>query len=277
MGFGSFLKDVAGGLVSSIPIVGPAISKGIGLTETPSLNLTGVAGDYLSHQLIGRPSAEEAYAQSKFSTAEAYRRNVDFYKNRYRWMMEDMKRAGLNPILAAASGMSTSMSPQASPATGFQARSPYGTFASSARDIAQSGLFRQKTKESMQSVRESRARQGLLSMEERKAWTELDRISAQIVKFQDEIELIRKQKELTEAQRRRENEIVELTKKQTNRLIAEISKLRKIANVYDVPYLGASIAAINEILGSVPAGLLIGVGAGFKGKGKGVNPYPGRR
>lgn len=34
----------------------------------------------------------------------AYQRQVRFYKNRYQWQMEDMKSAGLNPILAYQTG-----------------------------------------------------------------------------------------------------------------------------------------------------------------------------
>ncbi len=220
----------------------------------------GVGGDYLSDKLIGQPQAAEAYAQSKAGTAKAYERNVDFYSNRYQRMMADMKKAGLNPILAAASGMSTSMSPQASPAQGFQARAPYASFGSSAKSMADASLSRQKKAESVQQALKIRAEQGLVTKQEQLAHTTIHKINATLNKIRHEIVLLKRQKTLTEQQIRRESQLINLTKLQANRLVAELAKLRKIAKTYNVPYLGTGVAAIKEILGTLPVGILLGKG-----------------
>jgi hypothetical protein len=42
-----------------------------------------------------------------FQTHKAYRRAKDMYQHRYQWAVDDMRKAGLNPVLAASGGVST--------------------------------------------------------------------------------------------------------------------------------------------------------------------------
>lgn len=46
---------------------------------------------------------------ARHSSTVANQRNVDNYKHRYQWSMEDMQKAGLNPMLAATQGIGGSV------------------------------------------------------------------------------------------------------------------------------------------------------------------------
>lgn len=56
----------------------------------------GAAADIFGGWLKGKSSAKAARLQ--------HRRNVDAYKHRFQWQTEDMRKAGLNPMLSAFSG-----------------------------------------------------------------------------------------------------------------------------------------------------------------------------
>ena len=43
------------------------------------------------------------------NAAQANKWNVENYKHRYQWAVEDMRKAGLNPVLAATSGIGGSI------------------------------------------------------------------------------------------------------------------------------------------------------------------------
>lgn len=48
--------------------------------------------------------ASQANKNAKKAARRAYERNVRAYRHRYQWTMDDMRKAGLNPILAYSSG-----------------------------------------------------------------------------------------------------------------------------------------------------------------------------
>lgn len=253
-----FFSDVAGGLVSSIPLVGPSISSAMGLSTTPSFNLDvgSIAGDYLKDKFIGQPQANSAYAMSKEAADVQYQRTKDLYSKRYQLTMADMKKAGLNPLLAAK-GITGSM-PSISSASSYMAPPVSGTTASSAKNWASAGLDTQKIAESAEQVLKIREEKGLITTQERVAWQTIDKVAAEVTKAQEEIRLIRKKAEKTELESQRERVLIKQTQFNAEKLSAELAKLRKIAKMYNVPYLGAGVAAIKEILGTLPVGILVG-------------------
>lgn len=62
----------------------------------------GAAGGQALSDVAG--SALSAYMANR-ETNQAWQRQKAIFKSRYTWMMGDLKRAGLNPILAAGSGL----------------------------------------------------------------------------------------------------------------------------------------------------------------------------
>ena len=64
--------------------------------------------------------------------------NVENYKHRYRWAMEDMQKAGLNPILAATSGIGGSISgASAASASAPSFASDFASIAAGSSSVAQ--------------------------------------------------------------------------------------------------------------------------------------------
>nr|DAK01806.1 MAG TPA: DNA pilot protein [Microviridae sp.] len=66
--------------------------------------VAGIAGNLLGGWLGGKQSA----ANSAAAMEQQNKYNVENYKHRYQWSVEDMRKAGLNPILAATNGISGS-------------------------------------------------------------------------------------------------------------------------------------------------------------------------
>lgn len=262
-----------------------------GAVSTLTGGLVDLGGQYYSNELIGRPNAAEAYAQSQSAAAKAYDRNVQFYKNRYKWMMEDMKRAGLNPILAAASGMSTSSSPQAQPAQAFQARYPTLGVASSARDIAQAGLFKEQKEETIANTFKLRAEKGLIDQNEKLAFEKTNEMINRVQVTGREIEKTiaqtkywERKGDLTEIEKRRERENIKNIKKLRGRISAETKTLLKNltylsqrSDLYEGG-IGKAFVLLKEILGPLGLGFLLGGAGGAALRGikaaKGMKSYP---
>lgn len=85
-------------------------------------------------------SANRANQQSWDNVKSAHALSMDAYKKRYQHTMEDMRRAGLNPILAASGGFNVGSGPTASAPTAHMANSPetFMTNAKSVQNIDQS-------------------------------------------------------------------------------------------------------------------------------------------
>lgn len=80
-------------------------------------NAPSSALDFLTKQY----TTQQANSQSEANTALAWQRSVDAYNSRYQNTMADMRKAGLNPILAASGGFNVGSAPQASTAQAFAA------------------------------------------------------------------------------------------------------------------------------------------------------------
>ena len=65
------------------------------------MGLGTVIGGVLGSPALG---AVADYALGEYSAQAANQRNVTNAKHQYTWMMKDMERAGLNPILASKMG-----------------------------------------------------------------------------------------------------------------------------------------------------------------------------
>lgn len=135
--------------------------------------VSSLAGGLMS-QSFGESNASEAAHLSEYHMAQQFELNKLAYMNRYQWMTEDLKRAGLNPILAASGGFNVSGAPTVSMAQSYQAPTPQFDMAASARDVADAYFYGQK---------EDTARKEMESMDVgmSKTRAEIENIGAQTV------------------------------------------------------------------------------------------------
>lgn len=68
----------------------------------------GIGGSIVSG-LFGKSNAAEQYDRQKELMALQHQYQVEDYQHRYQWSTEDMRKAGLNPILAATNGIGGSI------------------------------------------------------------------------------------------------------------------------------------------------------------------------
>ena len=109
-------------------------------------------GTSLGNKIFGKKEASKSRAHS---TREA-RRNRDFqermYKNRFQYSMDDMKSAGLNPMLAAGMGLGGGSSPSGSMANSAMA-SDSTDAASSSAQLSQASTARTLARENINLIR----------------------------------------------------------------------------------------------------------------------------
>lgn len=229
---------------------------------------------WLENEYINQPNTALTYAMNKEAATTQFRRARNMYKHRYRWMADDLARAGLNPILAASSGLSTSGTPSISSAQAFQTPAP-----SMAADFANSALTARRAEKTAEEAKETetraklnlqkavesiaatvnyRAQANKASAEEKTAAALMFKYEAELRQISENIEKIRADTALSEQQRQTgKAEMVKL-QRAADLLAMEAKKLEKTSNVY-AGKIGQVLAYVNEILGSAKINLgLIG-------------------
>lgn len=218
------------GLWDSIKSIGSDLVDGL------SGGLLDFGGKFAEDMFIGDSNAKQAFDQQK-----------GFYKNRYQWMMKDMAKAGLNPILAAGSaGFNTSGTPSVNMAT-----LPQSDYSSAYLHMKEGDLFDEKeaterveqmkklaeTKTELMRKYEVRNNARLASAQETKTLLESQRLMK-------DIQLIAKQVDLTDAQ-------IKIAEKNITQLTMELKKLGRYSDVYDsgITKILAVIRAIADSLG----------------------------
>lgn len=235
-----------------------------------------------------------SYGLTKKLIGKTREANEYNYRRRYQWTVEDMREAGLNPILAAQGGFGSVASPAA---TGAPTVSVPGTsgvdIAGSAKALQDTEVGKReeirkaeetskiiqearavfvKAEESIQNIAESKARVQKIRQEERnliktvfntqeRFWeiaANIDRIDAQIslLKAQEQREQMQA---FNIASQTAENwERRKLLAQQGKQLVAQLEKLSKVSEVYKGP-IGKVLAYVKEILDglNVGAGVLI--------------------
>jgi hypothetical protein len=208
-----------------------------------------------------KEGAELAFERSMSSSAHAFNRSLEAYKNRYANTMLDMKRAGLNPILAAGSGgFNVGNSPQMSALPAFK---PGGAQASAQRVVAPmesvsrgpgygpSGFqahnpalkTASEAMKNMAQIFKIRKEKDLVSAQEKETYENVQLLIAKTVKTFKEAYLAVYKSELTEAQK---DNIIKLTKA----LEVKLKKLKYFGDVYDTP-TGQGLAWIEMFLKAI--------------------------
>ena len=238
------------GLLDSIKGIGQGIVKGLGG------GIADLATSWIGNQAIGKPNSAYAYSQSQKGAREAFERSYQTYKTRYQDTMADMRKAGLNPILAAGSGgFNVGNSPQMSAYGGYQPQVPNVSSSASARNYADAGLKRGQTKETVRKVQKLRA-------ETLHTLNKLDETLAKTGKIKAETRLIMKNTRTaimnywkTYAQFYESISSGELNIQQRKKLNIDIQRLKlaipelkAASDIYSTPYAGQLIKFMETMI-----------------------------
>lgn len=124
---------------------------------------------------IGKNIYANKAARDAASTASW--KNIHAYRNRYQWTTEDMRKAGLNPILAASGGFNVGSGPTIAPAQSFQANS---------QDISSAFANMASAKKSEAEAKESAERAKKAAADAKNALAQAAKASKEIKKIQQE-------------------------------------------------------------------------------------------
>lgn len=243
------------------------------------------------------------YSNSKTAARDQYERSIALmkrqdlinrknYQQRYQWTAKDMRKAGLNPILAASGGFNVSGAPEVGLPAVQQARTPTIDFAGNARDVASAvqsmfearkkgaevaeveqniKLLRAKASESIQSAWKLRKEQNLISANERRVVREIERIDSEMARnwsqarqFEAQIDELQKRAVMhgaeTENLREMREQIQinkELLANDVKKMEYSLKELKKISEVYDGP-IGSVLAYVKEIVSALGLTSILG-------------------
>lgn len=283
MGFFDSIGGMIGGLFgggdkeekSDSGSFGGSGGQGFGFIDDIMGSAANFGLQYLGNEWITKPNARDAWERSKNASALAFDRSYGAYSKRYQTTVQDMIRAGINPIMAASSGFNVGNVPQMSNAQSFMANNPPDfSFTGSAKDIAQASTFDSETKRnikmaqklgndaklSLQKAVESRANTGKITADERLIKKNIEIADKRIWELKFQIEKT-KQEAYKTAESREELQLnIERLKKEIQRITASLAQLKKIAKVYDGP-AGQFLTYLKAITSSL-VGPAIGAAAG---------------
>lgn len=244
------------------PIIAAAATKAL-----PAI-MGSAATAGISH-LLGQSSASTQSQRAHDAMIAQNVVNQSNYRNRYQWTVEDMKLAGLNPILAASGGFSVGNAPSVSlPSPAFGGMPSTPSLAASAKDMSEVD----RIEEDVKRISEDKKRiinlsklakaqvlkigdeRSVLRQDVIKTWNEADRIVADTFKIEQEMQLIRAQKRvaqetmvLIQEQKKQASANKELLRTKMKQLYLLFNQMRKKHGVYGNWY-GTGLSYIGETL-----------------------------
>ncbi len=261
-----FFKKIVKGVGKAIAGIPGAVVGG----------LTDFGGSWLSNKYISKPNAEDAFRMSEAASAKAFERSYGAYKSRYQDTMADMKKAGLNPILAAGSGgFNVGSAPQMKPAQAFLPVVKDHQFSSSAKNVAETGkaigettkVFREaqrarsETLHNLERIGKTRAEKGLIKQQEKNALRIMYNLEKDWWIKVQQFNKITQEGYLTAAKKDVALEQQKLLSKQVQQITLALEQLKRTAGVYAGP-AGKIIAYINAVMNAL--NLNLGVFGGIK-------------
>lgn len=277
------LMDFVSSALSFVPGVGPILGAGVKMLGSAFDSKAGstaldIGAKYIGDKYINDPNTEAANEFSSAASAAAFERSQGAYKTRYQNTMEDMKKAGLNPILASSGGFNVGNSPNATPAQSHMSPGQTFDYGSSALKLAESDkaeadieksksetdLKIQEAKESIERISKIRAEKGLITSQERESVAKMfeseqrfSLMANQIKEIGSKIEQIQAQTDLTQEERKNAQAMRSQILTKTRELSAEAqnleysaSQLREQSKVYDSP-IGWLLSTIRETVKSL--------------------------
>lgn len=212
------------------------------------------------------------------NSAYAFDRSQESYNTRYQQTVADMRKAGLNPILAATGGFSVGGQPQMQMpsipnvpdlSTAFKnymegskvEQEKEKLKADTVKTFEEAELVRKKVKETIANEYKIRTEGDLNVQNEKNKIQEMFNLEQDFYKKAKEIALLQSQigelesrqslqyaeSETQKEMRKKLSQETKLLKQTTIKIVAELSKLKQIAKVYDGP-AGLILGYLQEIL-----------------------------
>lgn len=216
------LLDSISGIFKEVPFVGDILGA--------------KTDDYFADK-----NADVSWERSQASATQSYERQKNLYKKRYQWTMKDMKKAGLNPMLAYGAGTTSgggsvnmARAPLSSPGNRTLGSSIQATSSAnkSQQDISQSKeqtkLITKQVLHEIEKIAETRKKQRLINQQEINVLAHTGNLLAQHRKLEEEVKNLIETRQLTKQQK---TALVA----QTKSTLASLSKLAKISKVYEGP------------------------------------------
>ncbi len=251
-------KRTTGPIATRAKAKSPTVSNNTGSNVLRSLGGAGantafsLGEKYLTDKYIGQPQADRAYGQSKESSAKAWKRSYGAYKRRYQDTSRDMKKAGLNPILAASGGFNVGSGTQAVSAQAFKAQQPQSSASQNTLNFAKTSQSGEETKRAAAQTK----------LTQKQAVTEVKKAQKIVMENrvlkQQEAEVIERTSLLME-QQAKTNAEWKLSNKKREQIILlnqqvriTLKKLKAQGNVYNGKY-GEHLMRVRETLGAIGA------------------------
>lgn len=241
-----------------------------------------LTGGYLS-DMFGDSNARDQFNRSLAGMEAQSDANNAAYRRRYQWTVEDMKAAGLNPILAASGGFSVGSSPSVGLPAASQAQITTGfpSSASSAKEYQQAetemekqrnlmkdtALKSNQAKTEMEKAVKTRAETSKISQEEKESvqrmylyMKQCDEILAKIYLMESQTQEAESRTRYVDQQRKESQENVELIRKNVQKLKYEAVKLKQSSEVYGGTFgkILSYTDAITKAIGNIGAAAIGG-------------------
>lgn len=269
-----FLGDIAGGLFSKL-------------------------GDAVIGDFFGDSNAKDQFERNQQLMQQQMAINKEMYQNRYTWTVDDMRRAGLNPILAASGGFSVGSGPQVSlPSQAMASMPSVPSISTSAKDLTENLFLESQTEKTkaerlkivedtikiqneaalvIEQAEKTRREQNLVSAQESKTLEEVFKtmkevgfLTTSIMKNYVEMDNLKSRTDLFQeetlnlsAERANIQKQGVLLDNKIQELAFQLSELGKVSDVYKGP-AGSAIVHIREsikALGILPSAVAGGAAA----------------